>query len=307
MSINEKELRRIRRSNRFHAILLLAIMAATVAILGYWLFGGAVAILAAAVLPLLMMLNSIDTITLLLRAYRARPISASQAPDLHRVLQVLSDRAGLTAVPLLVYLPMAAMTAFASGKPERSVIALSDGLLRRLEFEDLVGVLAHEISHVRHEDYRILQLADILGHVARSLCFVGQILLIILLPSILLGFVQVSLVPVLLLICTPLGSALLQLALSRNREMLADLSAAQLMGNSRPLMSALIKLDRQNAYWERYLGIARESKFLRTHPKLEDRLQLLQSVELQPHWQPMALDGRFAPHWDEAVRRKRWW
>lgn len=306
MSIDEKELARIRRSNTLHSVLLLLVLAIGVALLGFWLFGSAVALLLAGILPGLFLMNRVDTTGLLLRAYRAKHISYDLAPDLYRVLSRLTERADLPAQPELYYLPTRAMTAFASGKRDRSVIALSDGLLRGLTFEDIVGVLAHEISHVRHEDNVILQLADVLGQVARSLCFAGQVLLIVLLPAILLGAVEVSLWPVLLLIVMPLGSALLQLALSRSRELLADLSAAQLMGDSTPLMNALIKLDRQNAYWERYFGIERESKLLRTHPRLEERLQQLERVELHPHWQPLMLDGDYVPHW-RSPKKRSWW
>ncbi len=304
MSIDESELSRIRLSNHIHTALLLLAMAGFVALLGYWLFGWAVALFAVVLVPGLLLFNPASTAELLFRAYRAQPIQPSQAGDLYSVLVQLSQRAGLPAVPQLYYLPTSAMTAFASGQRERSMIALSDGLLRGLTFQDLIGVLAHEISHIRHEDLRMLALADTLGHLARTLCTIGQLALIFLLPLVLMGVVEVSLLPLLLLIATPLASALLQLALSRNRELLADLSAAQLMGDSRPLKNALIKLNQQNAYWERYLGIERESALLRTHPNLEERLQQLESVEVRPKWEPLVLDGRFDPYWERVHRRR---
>jgi len=305
MSINEKKLKRIRNANLFHTLIIMLSLVAVVASLGYWLFGDGIAILMVLFVIILLVFSSFDTTSYLLRSYSALPIDREQAPDLYHVLDILAERAGLSIAPKLYYLPYFTMTAFASGNRDESIVALSDGLLRRLNFEDIIGVLAHEISHIRHGDLKIMVMADVLGLFARGLCALGQLTLLLLLPLILLDIIQLSLWPVLLMVTAPVFSALLQLALSRDRELLADLSAAQLMGNPQPLINALVKLDGQNATWERYLSLERESQLLRTHPTTKERVKLLQSVDMVHDWQPMTLQGRFESNWSRVDRRKR--
>ena len=311
MSIDRKKLKWIRAVNLLHTGLIMLALVSLVAILGYWLFGADIAFLMLFTLVAILVLGSFDASAILLRSYRAQAIARGQAPDLYHVLDLLSERAGLSTPPTLYYLPYFSMTAFASGNSDKSVIALSDGLMRQLNFDDVIGVLAHEISHIRHGDLKIMVMADILGHLARLLCTLGFFALLLFFPLILLGMIQLSLWPVFLMICSPVLSALLQLALSRNREFLADISAAQLMGNPQPLISALVKLDDQNVMWERYLSLARESQLLRTHPTTQERIKLLHSVELVPQWQPLNTEGQFQPHWQRVDRRKRhlpnWW
>ena len=80
------------------------------------------------------------------------------------------------------YIPVGTMNAFATGAKKNAVIGLSDGILRQLNLQELAGVLAHEISHIRHNDMRVMSLADTLGLLTRTLSIMGQIILVIFIP-----------------------------------------------------------------------------------------------------------------------------
>jgi heat shock protein HtpX len=166
-----------------------------------------------------------------MRLYRARPVSAQEAPALWNAVQALTERAGLPRWPELYYLPSQVMNAFAVGTPVNSAIGLTDGLLRHLDLREIVGVLAHEISHVHNNDLRVMGLADLFSRGTSILSLLGQILLLLNLPLILFTQVTVNWWAIALLVFAPNLSALAQLALSRTREFDADLNAARLTGD----------------------------------------------------------------------------
>ncbi len=142
----------------------------------------------------------------MMRAYNARPITVEQSPQLHSINQELAKRAGLDKAPQLYYLPIGTLNSFATGSPDNAVIGLSDGLLRTLELEELAGVLAHEISHIKHHDMRIMSLADTMGMLTRTLSLTGQVLLIILIPAQLMGIVSINFIAFAILILAPVAS-----------------------------------------------------------------------------------------------------
>lgn len=312
MTINRSQLDTLSFNNRLQALLLIGSMMLLLGYLAWWLGGVWLSVFTVGLLLVLVIQNPVASPSLIMRYYRARPLSYQDAPVLMDMTQEISKRAGLDHLPQLYYLPVREMIAFATGHPSRAVIALSDGLIRQLDQEQLAGVLAHEISHIRHRDLRVMALADLISHVTRTLSFTGIMLLVFFLPwQLLIGGGGVGTVPVLLLIFSPTLAALLQLALSRNREFHADVSAAQLLGSPRPLMRALAQLDQQQGYWEAMLGRSQEPSLLRTHPLTSERLQQLQSLADTEQWH----SGR--AHWPkhlsndpELVKRRHgrgWW
>ncbi len=286
-SLNTDKLNQIKSRNRFQTLFLLIIMAGFTGLLGWWILGKDFALAALLVIAVLGFFNPVYSPKFIMRAYGARPINLSQSPHLHSINQQLAQRAGLDKAPVLYYLPIGTMNAFATGTDTNAVIGLSDGLLRTLTLEEQAGVLAHEISHIKHNDMRVMSLADTMGMLTRTLSLTGQILLLFLIPAQLLGMVSINFIAFIILIFAPFASALIQLAISRNRELLADLSAAQLLGDPRPLKNALIKLDGQNSYWERYYRASTDTSILRTHPKTEKRVELLNDLYQSSQWQPM--------------------
>lgn len=222
---------------------------------------------------------------LVMRLYRAVPLRPQDAPDLHRLLETLAARAGLARLPRLYYLPTPILNAFAVGTGERAAVALTDGILRTLSQRELAGVLAHEISHIKNRDLWAMSLADLMSRLTSLMSWLGQLLLVLNLPGLLLGEVTVPWAVVLALIFAPTAMALLQLALSRSREYDADLGAVSITGDPRGLASALAKLDRyQGAYWEEILLPGRrmpEPSLLRTHPPTEERIRRLLALEAE--------------------------
>ena len=266
-----------------HSLLLLVSMLGLLASLG-WLVAGAGGLVAVFVSGVVFVLVGLRVSpALVLRLYHARPLSPPEAPTLFRVVTALAARAGLSRPPTLYYLPSRVVNAFAVGRDNDSAICLSDGLLQALNQEELVGVLAHEISHIRNNDLWVMGLADAVRRFTRMLSWMGQLLLLLNLPKLILGADTFPWLLVLLLTGAPILSFLLQLALSRTREYDADLDAATLTGNPRGLANALAKMERLGGSWlERLLLSGRrrpEPSVFRTHPDTADRIRRLLELE----------------------------
>jgi heat shock protein HtpX len=295
--LNQNELAATLWKNRLQTLLLLAIMGLFVWLLGTALLGSLFAWYATLTVLLMLALNPALSPRMLMRAYAALPIENWQAPDLIHATQLLAERAGLPAAPQLYYLPIGTMNAFATGNPANSAIGLSDGLLRQLRQDEIIGVLAHEISHIRHQDIRIMTISDMMGQLTRLLSLFGQLLILLSLPVYLSGLAEFPLLAFLLIVFAPGFCALLQLALSRRREFQADAAAAQLMGTPRPLIRALDKLGRQNSYWERFYRASSDNALLRTHPETAERIAALSALEIKSLWEPLPQTALFMHQW----------
>ncbi len=272
--------------NWLQSLLMLAGMGGLLALLG-WLLGGTTLMVWTLLLTLvLFLLTPRFSARLILRLYGARPLAPQELPRLHAVLAELSRRAELPRPPALYYVPSAILNAFAVGRREDAAVAVTDGLLRHLDLRELTGVLAHEVSHIRHNDMWVMGLADVMSRTASLLSLFGQLLLFVNLPLLLLGQAYVSWLAVLILLFAPTVVALLQLALSRTREFDADLGAVQLTGDPEGLASALAKLERHQRHWlARVLLPGRrepEPSLLRTHPATEERIARLRELSTSP-------------------------
>ena len=223
---------------------------------------------------------------LVLRLHHARPLSPYEAPGLFRIVRALAERAQLPGLPNLYYVPSRVVNAFAVGGRNDAALGLTDGLLRTLNQEELTGVLAHEVSHIRNSDLWVMGLADGVSRVTGTLSWIGQLMLLFNLPMLMLDAYQFPWLLVVLLISAPTASALLQLALSRTREFEADLDAARLTGNPRGLVKALAKMENIRRGWlQRIFPVGRRVPSLslfRTHPETEERIQRLLELEATP-------------------------
>lgn len=214
----------------------------------------------------------------LLRSQRAEPITAWQAPELHRIVEALARRAGLRAAPRLYLVPSPQPNAFTVGEDGHAAIALSAGMLRLLDDRELTGVLAHEIAHVRNRDTRTLRLAATFNSVVGGLTRAGWLVLLLSLPLVLLGEITVPSSGVLLLVLGPWLGQALQLALSRTREYAADDAAVGLTGDPEGLARALSRLEaRQRGLLGRLFGLGAPMipEWMRTHPPTEARVRRL--------------------------------
>jgi heat shock protein HtpX len=220
-----------------------------------------------------------------LTAYRARPLSPRDAPALHAMVAELARRAKLSRRPALFWVPSQSLNAFSVGVQQDSAIAVTDGLIRRLSPREMAGVLAHEISHIAHNDMRLMGLADLVSRMTHLMSLLGALLVLVALPLMLAGLASVSPLGMLLLMAAPSLSALLQLGLSRVREFDADLGAVRLTGDPEGLALALNKLDPgQGRWWQRVLNPRyrdRQPSLLRSHPHSQERIERLLALQGQ--------------------------
>ena len=273
--------------NTIQSWLLVITMMITLGLLG-WLIGGVTFALYAILLVIIIYLfNYKVSPALILKMYRTKKIDYSQAPNLYKILFLLTKRANLPNIPKLYYLPSDMMNAFTVGTESNSVIALSDGLLRRLSQREIAAILAHEISHIVNGDVKIMRFADFTTHLTNILSIVGQILLFINLPLYFYGVGTISWLLIFVLIFAPIITSLLQLALSRTREYDADLGAAQLLGDPTILASALTKLGNYQNKILAQLALPGhhipQPSLLRTHPLIKNRVARL--LELRQYYQ----------------------
>lgn len=284
--------------SRLQSAALLGAMALLLAFLGHMVFGQPGVLMALFVGLTTLVLGSGLSPRWVMRLNRARPLLPHEAPTLLATVRELARRAELPSPPALYYVPSAQLNAFAVGQADDSAIGVTDGLLRRLDRPELAGVLAHEISHVKNQDLRIMGLAAVLTRMTRTLSLLGPVLLLLTVPLALLGQARVPWLAILLLTVAPTLSGLMQLALSRTREFDADLDAARLTGDPAGLASALTKLEAPSGgwLWQLLTGARRqrpeESSLLRTHPTTRERVRRLS-----------ALLGRPSPGWPVGPQR----
>jgi heat shock protein HtpX len=179
--------------------------------------------------------------TLAVKAAGAQPVSEQEAPQLYAIVRDLAQRDNVP-MPRVYMSPAAQPNAFATGRgPNRAVVCVTQGLMQVLDQEELRGVLAHEMSHVKNRDILI-------GSVAAALAMVVTFLArMILWGSLFFGgnnrdggniFGALAMA-----ILAPVAAALIQMAISRSREYEADRSGAALIGSGEPLARALEKID----------------------------------------------------------------
>jgi heat shock protein HtpX len=174
---------------------------------------------------------------MVLRMYGARVVTEAEAPELYRMVDRLRQRAGLP-MPTVAVAPHEQPNAFATGRnPEHAVVAVTTGILKYVPQEELEGVLAHELAHVKNRDMLITTIAAGMAGAISNLPYL-----------IMFGggrgdddghpFAQLA-----LLLLAPIGAMLIQFAVSRQREFEADRVGAQILGRPMPLANALRRLD----------------------------------------------------------------
>ncbi len=183
---------------------------------------------------------------IVLRMYGAKETSEAESPALHRIVRSITQAAGLP-MPKIYLIPSDQPNAFATGRnPEHAAVAVTEGILRILNEEELAGVLAHEVSHVLNRDILIGTVAATIAGAIGMLAHMAQWALIF-------GGGRSNnregnsgnpLVMILMMILAPIGAMLVQMAISRTREYGADRTGASLIKNPNALASALEKLER---------------------------------------------------------------
>jgi heat shock protein HtpX len=295
------------RNSVFLVLILLVILGALGGAIGYALTGSQDGAIAAILIAVLIgTLTSLGSYfygdQLVLAASAAKPVSEEQAPQLYNVIRELTLAAGIP-MPAVYVIQEDAMNAFATGRdPNHSSVAITTGLLKVMDREELQGVLGHELSHVRNFDIRFSLLVGVMvGSVALLSSFFlrytfwfgggrrssndengggGAFQLIIFAVAIVLAIIA------------PIFTKLVQLAVSRQREYLADASSVELTRNPHGLERALARLAgdttvmkeanpaTQHLYFHNPLMKlnSNPSSLFSTHPPLVDRINRLRQL-----------------------------
>ena len=290
--------------NFFRTALLLAALTAFFLAVGYVLGGQSGLILAFVVALGMNLFAYWNSDKMVLRMANAHEVGPNDAPELYGIVQGLAQRAGLP-MPRVFIIDEEQPNAFATGRdPEHAAVAATTGLLRYLSREEITGVMAHELSHVRHRDTLTMTiaatLAGAIGMLASFGFFFGG------------GRGESGrgnpIVAIALMILAPLAAALVQMAISRGREYEADRMGAEISGQPQWLASALAKLHAgtqqipnqaaqanpatAHLYIANPLSGGGMASLFSTHPPMEERIARLEAMGGQSNMQPPGSPSR---------------
>jgi heat shock protein HtpX len=279
--------------NYFKTALLLAALTGFVLVAGY-LLGGQTGLVIALVAALGMNLFAYwNSDKMVLRMANAQEVGPENAPEFYGIVQQLAQRAGLP-MPRVYLIDEDQPNAFATGRdPEHAAVAATTGLLRNLSREEIAGVMAHELGHVRHRDTLIMTVAATLSGAIGMLASFGG----------LMGGGRDSdgrplvnpIIAIAMMILAPMAAMLVQMAISRSREYEADRIGAEICGQPQWLASALAKLhagtqqihneaaERNPATAHMYIAnplaaAGGMSSLFSTHPPMEERIARLRAM-----------------------------
>lgn len=274
--------------NTLKTTLLLGLMSGLILVFGQALGGRQGLLIALAFAALMNFGTYWFSDKIVLARYRAQPATPEDHPTLHAVTERLVDRAGLPR-PALYVLPSAMPNAFATGRdPDHAAVAVTQGLLEQLDEQELEGVIAHELAHVKNRDTLISAVAATLAAAIMMLAYLARW------TAIFGGFGGrdrdgggiLGLLAMTLL--APLAAMLVQAAISRTREFKADATGADIAGSPTGLAEALRKLEAGNQrpspeattatahlFIVNPLSGAGISRLFSTHPPTEERVERL--------------------------------
>lgn len=221
----------------------------------------------------------------------AQPMASNRYDDIFVMTEQLAEKAGIPT-PRLFIVPDPTPNAFAVGRsPKVGIVALNEGLIRMMSSEELKGVIAHEIAHIKHRDTLTMAVVATLAGAIVMIANIARFAAFFL-PG---GHSDDAPNPFALLIIAlvaPLAATIIQLAVSRAREYEADKTAAELIGTGRGLANALLKLERGLSVMPNHVPMNRAHMYIsspitgrgimnlfRTHPSTEDRVKKLEEIE----------------------------
>jgi heat shock protein HtpX len=225
-----------------------------------------------------------------IRASRAQPVSEQEAPELHKMVAELAELYEVPK-PRVYMIPSEQPNAFATGRnPQHAAVAVTQGLMQYLPADQVRGVMAHEFAHIKNRDILVSSIAAM---IAGAISAIGNIFFWTAMfggndddsPVGALG-------AIVMMVIGPLAAALLQLGVSRQREYLADATAARMLGEGRPLAEALQTLERGRQTLPMQVNPATETLYIvnpfsgkgmtalfSTHPPIEDRIRRLREYD----------------------------
>jgi heat shock protein HtpX len=284
-------------SNSVKTALLIGLLTGIILGIGQ-LFGGSQGLVIAFVFAVLINFGSYwfsDKIVLAM--YGAKEVQPNEVPELYQIVQNLTMRAQIP-MPRLYIIPSESPNAFATGRdPHHAAVAVTEGIMRIMKREELEGVLAHELSHVKNRDILISSIAATLAGVIMMLADMAR-------WAALFGFGGRDrddeggggiLGLILMSILAPIAAMLIQMAISRSREFLADATGARISGNPLGLASALDKLHSASQMLPMEARAESAHLFIMnplsggglvslfsTHPPIEERIERLRAMAYSP-------------------------
>jgi len=278
--------------NYFRTALLLAALTGFFLVVGY-LLGGQSGLLIALIAALGMNLFAYwNSDSMVLRMANAQEVGPNEAPELYGIVQQLAQRAGLP-MPRVYIINEDQPNAFATGRsPEHAAVAVNTGLLNHLSREEVIGVLAHELGHIKNRDTLTMTVAATLSGAIGMLASFGGMFgggrdengRPLVSPIVALGAMFLA----------PLAASLVQMAISRSREYEADKAGAEIAGNPLWLASALQRLHAgtqaipnataeanpatAHLYIDNPLSAGGMRSLFSTHPPMEERIARLQAL-----------------------------
>jgi len=297
------------RSNQIRSVVLTIGMGALLILIGYFLglyfFDNAIAGLVIAILvwTVLSLVGYFRGDSILLRMSRAKKIKRDDHPRLYNIVEEMKIASGLEKMPNIYIIDDPALNAFATGRdPNRSSVAITSGLLQKLNRDELQGVIAHEISHVKNRDVMLMSMCSILLGTIVILAWYGSRIMIF--GSMTgsrrssssggggQGQAIILIISLVFMILAPIMAQLIYFAISRKREYLADASAALYTRYPEGLASALEKLGTSTGQLKsankatapmyiinpfRKKGM-KASDLSSTHPPISERIRILRAM-----------------------------
>jgi heat shock protein HtpX len=278
--------------NTMKTFFLMAVMTVLLVFVGS-LIGGRGGMMMAFVVAVIMNFGSYwFSDKIVLRMYGAQQLTPADAPELFQTVQDLSGRAGLP-MPKVYMIEGDQPNAFATGRdPQHAAVAVTKGIVSMLSRDELRGVLAHELSHVKHRDILVGTIAATMAGAISMLAHMAQ-------WGMMFGGGRSSddrdggspIAGLVMMIVAPFAALLIQLAISRSREFMADEGGAQMAGNPLSLANALRKLETRahqipmnaspstaHMFIVNPLSGGGIAKLFSTHPPMEERIARLEAM-----------------------------
>lgn len=265
--------------NSLKTTMLLAALTALFMVMGYSLGGPRGAILALLVAAGMNLFTYWNADKIVLKMHKAVEVDARSHPEFYNMVQRLAQRAGLP-MPKVYIVDQAQPNAFATGRdPEHSAVAATTGLLNMLSYEEIEGVMAHELGHVKNRDTLIMTMVATIAGAVSMLANFG-----------LFFRDNRGMAGILAVLVAPFAAMIVQMAISRTREFGADRTAAEISGKPLALASALHKISgqaqripnpvaqRNPAAAQLYIVPGGVRQIFSTHPATEDRIAALQDM-----------------------------
>ena len=270
----------------FRTVMLLSALTALFMALGYTLGGSGGAVIALLVAAGMNLFTFWNADKIVLSMHNAREVDAGSAPEFYGLVQQLAQRAGLP-MPRVYLIDQDAPNAFATGRdPQHAAVAATTGLLSMLSRDEVAGVMAHELGHVKNRDTLIMTMV---ATIAGAISMLANFGLFFRGGDNENGHGNI-LATLLAVIVAPFAAMIVQMAISRTREYGADAAGAEISGNPRALASALAKIsgraevipnpvaERNPAAAQLYIVPVHVSELFSTHPATEKRIAALEEM-----------------------------